>query len=76
MAERGRKPAPKALELRLSEKVWEPGVMVKNDVCVANKRFVLFPKRFRSKAFCAVSLPPDQIVDRRRIGFCFPASPD
>jgi hypothetical protein len=49
--------------------------MVKNDVCMVNKRMILFAKRFRSKAPSAASLSPGQLADRRRVGFDFLPTP-
>ncbi len=49
--------------------------MVENDVCMVNKRMILFAKRFRSKGPSAASLSPIQLADRRRVGFDFLPTP-
>ncbi len=49
--------------------------MVENDVCMVNKRMILFAKRFRSKAPSAASLSPIQLADRRKVGFDFLPTP-
>ena len=49
--------------------------MVENDVCMVNKRMILFIKRLRSKAPSAASLSPGQLADRRRVGFDFLPTP-
>jgi len=42
--------------------------MVEYDVCMVNKRMILFAKRFRSKAPLAASLSPTQLAARRGRG--------
>jgi iron complex transport system substrate-binding protein len=42
--------------------------MVEYDVCMVNKRMILFTKRFRSKAPLAASLSPTQLAARRGRG--------
>jgi hypothetical protein len=44
-------------------------VILKIEVCIGNKRMVLFAKRFRSKVPLAASLSLGQLVDRHKIGF-------
>jgi hypothetical protein len=49
--------------------------MIENDVCVVNRRMILFAKRFRSKALSAASLSPIELVGGRRIAFDFLPTP-
>jgi hypothetical protein len=49
--------------------------MIENDVCMVNKRMILFDRRFRSKAPSAASLSPVELVDGRRIAFDFLPTP-
>ena len=44
-------------------------MIVESDVCMVNKRMILFSKRLRSKAPSAAPLSPVQFADRQGIGF-------
>jgi hypothetical protein len=44
-------------------------LIVESDVCMVNKRMILFIKRLRSKAPSAAPLSPVQFADRQGLGF-------
>jgi len=75
MADRGQRASFGSFRIAVIRKLWVTVLMVENDVCMVNKRMILFAKRFRSKAPSAASLSPIQLVDRRRVGFDFLSTP-
>ena len=82
MAGRGRRASFGSFRIAVILRLCATILIVESDVCMVNKRMILFTKRFRpafaealragrSKAPSAASLFPIQLVDRRRVGFDF-----
>jgi len=75
MADRGQRASFGSFRIAVIRRLWVTVLMVENDVCMMNKRMILFAKRFRSKAPSAASLSPIQLANRRRVGFDFLSTP-
>ncbi len=82
MADRGQKASFGSFRIAVIRRLWVTILMIENDVCMVNKRMIVFAKRFalpspkrlragRSKAPSAASLSPIELVDGRRIAFDF-----
>ena len=71
MADRGQKASFGSFRIAVIRRLWVTVLMIENDVCMVNKRMIVFAKRFRSKAPSAASLSPIELVDGRRIAFDF-----
>lgn len=71
MAGRGQRASFGSFRIAVILRLWATILIVESDVCMVNRRMILFAKRFRSKAPSAASLSPGQFGDRLRIAFDF-----
>jgi len=75
MAGNGKRASFGSFRIAVLLRLWLTILILENDVCIGNKRMILFAKRFRSKAPLAASLSLGQFVNHRRIGFDFRITP-
>jgi hypothetical protein len=67
--DRGQRASFGSFRIAVILRLWATILIVESDVCMVNKRMILFTKRLRPKAPSAAPLSPVQFADRQGIGF-------
>jgi hypothetical protein len=75
MADRGQRADFESFRIAVIGSSGVTVLMIENDVCMVNRRMILFVNRFRSKALSAASLSPIGLLDGRRITCYFLLTP-
>ena len=69
--DRGQRASFGGFRIAVILRLWATILNVESDVCMVNKRMILFTKRLRSKAPSAAPLSSVQFADRRGLGLYF-----
>jgi len=69
--DRGQRASFGGFRIAVILRLWATILNVESDVCMVNKRMILFTKRLRSKAPSAAPLSSVQFADRRGLGLHF-----